>query len=44
MFRLVCFLQPEHSKIAVLQRLLDGYAAQLKERYVVVTETRVRWS
>jgi predicted nuclease of predicted toxin-antitoxin system len=31
------------NKIAALQRLLNTYAPQLPDRYVVVTETRVRF-
>lgn len=32
------------NKIAVMQRLLMGYADQLPNRYVVVTEKRVRFA
>jgi predicted nuclease of predicted toxin-antitoxin system len=32
------------SKIETLQRLLQGYANQLADHYVVVTETRVRFA
>ncbi|ABU56667.1 MULTISPECIES: DUF5615 family PIN-like protein [Roseiflexus] len=32
------------SKIAVLQRLLGGYAEQLADRFVVVTERQVRFA
>ena len=32
------------NKIAVLQRLLEGYADKLSDRFVVVTETRVRFA
>lgn len=31
------------NKIAVLRQLLEGYADQLAEQFVVVTETRVRF-
>lgn len=32
------------NKIAVLERLLTGYADKLKDQFVVVTETRVRFA
>lgn len=32
------------SKIAVLRRLLGGYAEQLADRFVVVTERQVRFT
>jgi predicted nuclease of predicted toxin-antitoxin system len=32
------------SKTAALRRLLEGYAAQLADHFVVVTETQVRFS
>jgi predicted nuclease of predicted toxin-antitoxin system len=32
------------SKIAALQRLLEGYAGQLANRFVVVTESQVRFA
>jgi predicted nuclease of predicted toxin-antitoxin system len=32
------------NKIATIQRLLAGYAAQLADHFVVVTETHVRFS
>lgn len=32
------------SQIAVLERLLIGYADKLKDQFVVVTETRVRFA
>ena len=32
------------NKVATLQRLLEGYAAQLADHFVVVTETHIRLS
>lgn len=33
-----------HNKIEILRRLLDSHAGHLKDRFVVVTETHVRFA